>query len=346
MTYLNVEDLSKSFDGHPVLRGVGFSLERGSLLALLGPSGSGKSTLLRILCGFERADAGAVAIDGQCVEGPAFVTPEQRKVGYVPQEGALFPHLTVAENILFGLGRADRRAGRRVAELLDIVGLPFSYAERYPQSLSGGQQQRVALARALAPRPALIMLDEPFSALDTALRVETRQALVDALRAEQATAVLVTHDQSEALSTGDQVAVLLHGSLAQIGTPEVVYAYPRNAGIASFVGEAVLLPGTVRHGEVDCELGRLPLALPVPDGPAQAMIRPEQVRLVERADVAAGGVLAVAERVSFFGHDARVDMRLSATGRRVPVRISGRRVPRVGEAFGVCVEGPVVAYAA
>src|SRR5471032_1356048 len=190
MSELRVTSLTKSFDGQPVLHGVDLSVERGTLLALLGPSGSGKTTLLRVLCGFERADAGTVEIDGVRVAGPGIHVPsEARRIGYVPQEGGLFTHLSVADNIVFGLPRALRKTQHRVGELLEMVGLPASFATRAPQQLSGGQQQRVALARALAPAPALVLLDEPFSALDTALRQETRQAVAQALTFAGATAL-------------------------------------------------------------------------------------------------------------------------------------------------------------
>src|ERR1700758_1328872 len=167
MSELRIRGLQKSFDGHPVLHGIDLSVERGTLLALLGPSGSGKTTLLRLLCGFERVDEGTISIGDSIVSGPAVhVPPEQRQIGYVAQDGALFPHLSVADNIVFGLSRRQRYRPCRVSELLELVGLPPSYASRPPQELSGGEQQRVALARALAPAPALVLLDEPFSSLD------------------------------------------------------------------------------------------------------------------------------------------------------------------------------------
>ncbi|WP_310730158.1 ABC transporter ATP-binding protein, partial [Burkholderia pseudomultivorans] len=209
MSELRIHGLSKSFGPHTVLHDIDLTVRRGSRLALLGPSGSGKTTLLRVLCGFERAERGIVEIDGRRVAAPGLhLPPEQRRIGYVPQEGALFPHLSVADNIAFGLPRAARRRHHRVDALLEMVGLPASYASRAPQQLSGGQQQRVALARALAPEPSLVILDEPFSALDTSLRHETRSAVADALAAAGATSVLVTHDQPEAMTLGDEVAVL------------------------------------------------------------------------------------------------------------------------------------------
>ncbi len=247
MAELDVRGLSKSFAGQPVLQDVTLAVPAGRLVAILGPSGSGKTTLLRLICGFERADSGSVTIGGRQVCGPGrHVPPERRHIGYVAQEGALFPHLSVAENITFGLPRRERRQGHRVAELLDLVGLPPAYASRSPETLSGGEQQRVAVARALAPEPSLVLLDEPFSALDAALRVDTRHAVAAAFAATGATALLVTHDQMEALSMGHEVAVLRQGALVQVATPDRLYRYPMDAELAQFVGEA----GTVaRNGE-------------------------------------------------------------------------------------------------
>ena len=240
---LRVSALAKSFGATPVLRGLDLLVAEGHLVAILGASGGGKTTLLRLLCGFEQADAGTIAIGGAVVDGvvdgrPVHVRSERRRVGYVAQDGALFPHLSVADNILFGLSRAGRRERARAEALLELVGLPASYALRPPQALSGGEQQRVALARALAPRPRLVLLDEPFSALDAFLRAGTRRAVADALAQAGASALLVTHDQSEALSLGDRVGVLRDGRLVQVATPSELYRHPVDARLARFVGEA------------------------------------------------------------------------------------------------------------
>ncbi|HEV3106619.1 MAG TPA: ABC transporter ATP-binding protein [Trinickia sp.] len=355
MSNLDIHGLTKSFNGHAVLHGIELSVERGTLLALLGPSGSGKTTLLRVLCGFERADAGTIEIDGRRVAAPGLHLPtEERRIGYVPQEGALFPHLSVAENIVFGLPRGQRRARHRVAELLELVGLPASYAERAPQQLSGGQQQRVALARALAPSPTLVMLDEPFSSLDAALRIETRQAVVDALAAAGATAVLVTHDQSEALSLGHEVAVLWCGKLIQKASPKALYRRPVSRALASFVGEAVLLPGVAEDGFVTCWLGRLKLGAPVAAGVVQVdvMLRPEQIQIrqanTQTATPASGhGDVhdAVVRDVAFSGPDASIGLALTdAPELALRARVPGYLSPRVGERVSVVVDGEVVAY--
>ncbi|HEY1997794.1 MAG TPA: ABC transporter ATP-binding protein [Paraburkholderia sp.] len=350
MSELRISGLHKSFDGHPVLHGIDLSVERGTLLALLGPSGSGKTTLLRVLCGFERADSGTVEIDGRRVTGAGLHVPsEQRRIGYVPQEGALFPHLSVADNIVFGLPRTQRRARHRVAELLELVGLPASFAERAPQQLSGGQQQRVALARALAPSPTLVMLDEPFSSLDAALRLETRQAVASALAATGATAVLVTHDQSEALSLGHEVAVLWQGKLIQTATPETLYRRPVTRELASFVGEAVLLQGVATRDRVICELGELTLSAPVASGAVDVMVRPEQIRMWRADETAPAGIAsfdAVVQEVVFQGQDAGVALQLQSAARTlVRARVPGYRTPQPGERVQLAVDGGVTAYA-
>jgi iron(III) transport system ATP-binding protein len=353
MSKLVVSGLRKSFDGHPVLHGIDLSVERGTLLALLGPSGSGKTTLLRVLCGFERAEHGSIEIDGTRVAGGGVHLPaEQRRIGYVPQEGALFPHLSVADNIVFGLPRSERRARHRVGELLELVGLPAAYASRAPQQLSGGQQQRVALARALAPAPSLVMLDEPFSSLDAALRAETREAVSQALVAAGATAVLVTHDQGEALSLGHQVAVLWRGKLVQTAAPQTLYRQPATRDVAAFIGDAVLLPGVASRGIVECPLGALKLSQPVADGLVDVMLRPEQIRILAADETRDGDRVthtALVTGLRFNGPDASVALELQLRmGGPAPVSlratVPGHRAPRLGEALRVAVDGEVFAY--
>ena len=256
---LEVAGLTASYGARPVLRDVSLRVESG-VTAVLGHSGCGKTTLLRVVAGFLTPDAGTVAIAGRTVVGAGrAVPPRRRGIGYVPQEGALFPHLDVAGNIGFGLRREERSA--RVTELLDLVELPRGLADRQPHQLSGGQQQRVALARALAPKPRLVLLDEPFSSLDAGLREETGRAVVRALRASGAAAVLVTHDQGEALSLADQVAVLADGVLLQAGTPAELSSNPVPA-VADFLGHATLLVGEVVASGED---GTLQVRLPSGD---------------------------------------------------------------------------------
>ncbi|GIJ28898.1 ABC transporter [Micromonospora qiuiae] len=297
------------------LAGVDLGVPSGQLTAVLGPSGCGKTTLLRCLAGFERLDAGEIRIDGTRVAGGGKHLPAHRRsIAVVPQEGALFPHLSVADNVGYGLDRATRRSDR-VEEVLALVGLA-GYGGRMPHQLSGGQQQRVAVARALAPRPSVVLLDEPFSALDAGLRAGLRHDVREALRADGATGVLVTHDQGEALSVADQVAVLRDGRVIQAGTPTTIYREPADPWVAGFVGDAVLLPAVVEHGSARTALGVVPVAGAVADGPVTVLVRPEQVRFA----AGPGAVTATVLRHEFHGHDALVGLRL-ADGTRITARI-------------------------
>ncbi len=344
MATLHVEGLCKSFRDFAVLDGVNLDVAAGSLVAVLGASGSGKTTLLRLIAGFERVERGRIAIGGQLVaDAGLHMAPERRGVGYVMQEGALFPHLSVAENILFGVASKAQRGAGRVADLLDLVGLPQRYAQWQPHRLSGGEQQRVALARALAPEPKLVLLDEPFSALDAALRGDTRRAVAEALRAVGATGILVTHDQSEALSMGSKVAVLRRGRLVQVATPIELYRHPVDAELARFIGEAVLLPGTASGNVAHCGLGSLAIGTGPGEGPVEVMVRPEQIGLLPPGSVgcAQGRVLGV----TFYGHDAVVEIALAgAAGTAISARLFSANLPEPGEAVGVAVQGAVVAY--
>ena len=275
--------LSKQFGDVVAVETVDLDVRRGEFLGVLGPSGCGKTTLLRLVAGFERPDAGGVEIAGEVMAGPRKnVAPERRRIGMVFQESALFPHLDVAGNIGFGLPRAGRRARQaRVAELVALVGLA-GLQHRMPHELSGGQQQRVALARALAPDPALILLDEPFSSLDATLRAQLRGEVRDILRAAGATTLFVTHDQAEALEIADRVAVMRAGRIEQLSTPTDLYLRPVNRFVAGFVGEANLLPGEVRHGEVQTLVGRFrATGDALADGSrAEVLLRPEQLHML------------------------------------------------------------------
>jgi iron(III) transport system ATP-binding protein len=341
---LRATGIRKRFGPVEVLHGVDLEVAAGGLTAVLGPSGCGKTTLLRVIAGFERADAGTVAFGDDVVCGPGLHVPaRQRRVGYVAQEGALFPHLDVAANVAFGLPRRDRRAGGRVDELLDLLGIDASLRRRFPHELSGGQQQRVAVARALAPSPTLVLLDEPFASLDAGLRQGTGRAVADALRAAGATAVLVTHDQTEALSLAGQVAVMREGRIVQADTPDRIYRAPADIGVATFVGGAVLLPATVADGVARCVLGVLDARDAAASGPIDVLVRPEQLEL--RPTDASTGVIARVQDVSFFGHDADVRLLLADDGTQVLARVHGAEVPRPGEDVRVAVRGAVTAYA-
>nr|WP_151476625.1 ABC transporter ATP-binding protein [Streptomyces albicerus] len=341
MHELHVEGLTKSYGaGEPVLRGLGLTVPAGALAAVLGPSGCGKTTLLRIVAGFLRADAGTVRVGDRVLTGPGtHLPPERRSVGIVPQEGALFPHLSVARNVAFGLtgvDRAERR--RRTEDMLDLVGLA-GYGDRMPHELSGGQQQRVALARALAPRPRLVLLDEPFNALDSALRAGVRADVRAALRATGATAVLVTHDQQEALSTADVVAVVRDGRVVQCATPQDLYRHPADPWVAGFVGDAVLLPAAVHaDGTARTALGSVPLAAPS-DGPrtGTVLLRPEQLRLTGPGTT--GAVRGTVTDVRFYGHDAMVTVSVDGHGDPVGIRVAGPLSVRPGEETGIRVVG-------
>jgi iron(III) transport system ATP-binding protein len=341
MSSLTITGVTKSYGTTPVLAGVDLHVPEGNLTALLGPSGCGKTTLLRLVAGFDDPDRGTVEIGGRTVAGPGrSVAAQRRHIGFVPQEGGLFPHLSVAGNVAFGLPRRQRRDAGRVASLLELVGLDPALAERSPHQLSGGQQQRVALARALAPAPSLVLLDEPFSSLDASLREETRQAVADALAAAGATAVLVTHDQAEALSMADLVAVLRGGRLVQLADPRTLYRSPRDLDVATFVGESVVLDADVRAGRAHSVLGVLDLERICPDGPARVLLRPEQLRL---GPAAGPGPRARVRAVDFFGHDARVRLELPS-GVALSARLEGWDLPAAGDDVTVDVLGAALPF--
>lgn len=345
MTALEISGLHKTLGARPVLAGVDLSVDDGELTAVLGASGCGKTTLLRLIAGFEVPDEGTIVLGGRVVSGNGVLVPAQRRhVGYVPQEGALFPHLNVSENIVFGLPRSARRAEYRVDELLELVGLDRHVRHRPPSQLSGGQQQRVALARALAPRPTLLLLDEPFSSLDAALRAETRAAVVTALRAAQAAALLVTHDQGEAMSMADRIAIMRDGRILQTGSPATVYGRPADAETARSVGEAVTLAAQVRDGSAETSIGQIPLRRTVENGPVRLLVRPEQVRIlpvVEGQRVQ----LARVDRIDYYGHDSLISLTVLATDEHVLSRIVGDTAPALGCTVRLELVGEALHYA-
>ena len=332
-------DLSKRFGEVQAVDGVNLSLRSGQFMALLGPSGCGKTSTLRLIAGFETPDSGTIEIGGDVVSSPKrFIPPERRSIGMVFQEYALFPHLSVGENIAFGLGRGvDKRA--RTAEALELVGLPNLEA-RLPHELSGGQQQRIALARALAPNPALILLDEPFSNLDASLRVQVRSEIRRILRQVEATVVFVTHDQEEALSLADEVAVMMDGAIAQVDAPQRLYRHPTTRAVAEFVGDTNFLQGEARSDVVDCALGQLPLAQNL-TGKVDVMLRPEDIQL----DRAEDGEVEIIDR-QYFGHDQLVHLRL-ATGQHLQSRmLSSAGDFEPGQRANVKILDHVIAYEA
>lgn len=311
---LTVSCLSKRFaDGAlPVVNGLSFEVMEGEIFALLGPSGGGKTTALRCVAGFEQPERGEVRLDSQILTGEGHHLPiEKRGIGFVFQDYALFPHLSVYDNVAFGLRlmpKSHRRA--RVAEVLQLTGLS-GLEDRLPHALSGGQQQRVALARAIAPRPRLILLDEPFSNLDALLRQEMRDRVRRLLHAEGMTALLVTHDQEEALSFADRIAVMQNGRIEQIGTPEEVYNRPRTLFVAQFLGRTNLLLTQADGAVADTALGRISLHREA-SGPVLLSIRPEHlgIRAFESGDDARAGIVLSTE---FRGHDITYRVQVDAT---------------------------------
>jgi iron(III) transport system ATP-binding protein len=338
MAVIEVEQISKRYNETQAVKKCDLQVSAGQILALLGPSGSGKTTLLRLIAGFERPDEGRIVINERVVVDiarGAWIAPEDRGVGMVFQDYALFPHLTVTQNVRFGLRHSSRQESqKRVEELLRLTELAHC-ADRFPHQLSGGQQQRVALARALAPRPGVVLLDEAFNGLDPELRPQMRREVARILRHLGTAAVLVTHDQEEALGMADHVAVVRHGELQQIGTPEDIYYTPTTVFVAGFVGHADFIPGVVSGAEVHTEIGVFPCPPDMPQGPVKVMIRHEAVNSKP------GGILATVEEREFLGGEILYRLRLPSgakvhleqrrpvywpVGHQVPVEV---RLPNV-----------------
>ncbi|MGE3811587.1 MAG: ABC transporter ATP-binding protein [Candidatus Nanopelagicales bacterium] len=327
MAAIEVKGLHVAYGDKAVLHGVDLVVEDAAVTAVLGPSGCGKTSLLRVVAGLLRPTAGRVSLGGAVVvDDGIWVRPERRRIGIVPQEGALFPHLDVAGNVGFGLPGSRREKSVRVAELLALVGMAGTGSMR-PQELSGGMQQRVAVARALSRRPDVVLLDEPFSALDAGLRDEVRADVLAAIRADGAAALLVTHDQDEALSSADRVAVMRDGVVVQEGAPSDVYGSPVDLGVARFVGECVELP---LLADAD---GSLRTALGAAAGPGGstgvAVLRPEELVLSEPGSGADGAPVRIVS-VRYHGHDCLLDVALP-DGTAVPVRTLGSTPWRPGD---------------
>ena len=303
---ISVRGVSRAFGPTRALEDATLDVERGELFALLGPSGSGKSTLLRVIAGFERPDRGTVAIAGRGVAGAGvWVEPERRRIGMVFQDDSLFPHLTVGRNVGFGVGDDPDR----VRAALELVGLAHR-EHSHPGELSGGERQRVAVARALAPRPDVVLLDEPFSSLDAGLRGQLRRDVARILRATGATGLLVTHDQEEALSVADRIAVIRDGRILQVGAPQELYWRPASRWTASFLGDINVLPGRLGADGVHTPVGAFACAQNGAAGDVQVGVRPEHLFLVADED----GDSVVEER-EFRGHDVLYELRHAAAGR-------------------------------
>jgi iron(III) transport system ATP-binding protein len=342
MALLSVENLHLRYpgQGRDAIDGVSFSIEQGEIFALLGPSGSGKTSTLRVIAGFERTREGRVVLDGRVIEGDGgFVPPERRNVGFVFQDFALFPHLTVIENVMFGLGDLPARERRaRAMEILERAQL-VEQAGRRPRELSGGQQQRVALARAMAPRPHVILMDEPFSSLDPDLREDARNKIHRVFREHAMSAVFVTHDQGEALGFADRIGVMRDGRLEQAGTPEDLYASPRTRFVAAFIGGANIVAGTGGGEWVQTAIGRVPVA-PEARGAVSVAIRPEHLELLPpSAGEPSGRIVSRA----FHGHDLTIRVEFEGIDLtvwddyRCPYRV-GERVRVRAREKGVVVE--------
>ncbi|MBI5309426.1 MAG: ABC transporter ATP-binding protein [Actinobacteria bacterium] len=314
---IEIKSVSKSFGSVKAVDRANLAVREGELFGVLGPSGCGKSTLLRLIMGFERPDAGTIRVRGKLLADPAdgfFTPPERRHIGMVVQDYALFPHLTVLQNVKFGLrGRERGKREETASRALELVGLQHK-ADRHPHELSGGERQRVALARALAPEPEVVLLDEPFSSLDASLRAELRRDVELILRDVGATAVLVTHDQEEALSMCDRVAVMRQGRVVQVGDPREIYWHPSDRWVAQFVGEVNVLPGLVEGDGVRTDIG----VFDVPDsqrsgpracpraGHVHVAVRPEQLFVGSASD--GDGDAEVVDR-EFYGHDVLYRLR-------------------------------------
>ncbi len=345
MTFLTIDTISKSYGATVALDDIRISLEAGGRTAVVGPSGSGKTTLLRIIAGFETPDSGSLVLDGKTLADDGLLVPaHKRGIGIVSQDGALFPHLTVADNIGFGLAKHAAGRDQRIAELMEMVELDGIMAARRPHQLSGGQQQRVALARALALKPRLMLLDEPFSALDTGLRDTMRRTVARVLRASGTTAILVTHDQAEALSFADQVAVLRQGRLVQFGPPRVLYNRPNDRETAVFLGEAILLDADIAADRAACALGLLSVERGLKAGQATIMLRPEQIRLTTTvAGAKTDGPVGRVDDVEFGGGNCMVLVRIDRSDRAMPdflsIKCVGSEIPEPGDLVRISVHG-------
>ena len=335
---IRVDAADVALGGSPVLRSASISAEPGRTLAILGPSGCGKTTLLRVLAGLQRLDSGQVVLGGTLMSGPGVhVAADKRGIGMVFQDWSLFPHLTVAANVAFGLPRSERPrsrvlprpASRRVRDLLDMVGIA-ELADRLPGSLSGGQQQRVALARALAPQPSVLLLDEPFSSLDTTLRVEVRAEVAALLRELEVTCVFVTHDQDEAFVLGDEVAVMRDGAVIQQAAPAMLYEQPADRWLAGFVGEADTVVGRAEGDIAYTSMGPMKLQSPI-HGEVDVLLRPEELALTD-------GSSGTVDHIEFFGHDTLYYIR-DAGGDVLRCRATGAPRFGIGSGVDICHSG-------
>ena len=342
---IEMRGVGKRYGATPVLDSIDLTVPPGSKTVIVGSSGSGKTTLLRLLSGFVFPDAGTIRIGSEIVAGPGVAIPAHRRgIGHVAQDGALFPHLTVGQNVAFGLDREERSdRPATVAGLLELVSLDPSLASRRPDELSGGQQQRVALARAMARKPAVMLLDEPFSALDTGLRAVTRELVAAALSSAGITTVLVTHDRAEALTFGDQVAMLRDGRLAQVGSPTTLYSAPADPATARFLGDVVAFDAQAAAGRVHCALGLVATDTSL-EGACVALFRPEQLAVSADAADAAGCVARVVS-VEFQGASQLLTLEI-AGARAIHLPVVSGAPYRAGDRVALRALGDAVVFPA
>lgn len=340
---IELSNISKKFGHTTVLDDLSLTVKAGSRTAIVGPSGSGKTTLLRILAGFEIPDAGQITLgDSVLFDHSTFIPAHERGIGFVPQEGALFPHMKVGDNIAYGLKGSKEENRRRVAELMELVSLDQRLASHWPHEISGGQQQRVALARALAQKPALMLLDEPFSALDTGLRAATRKATADLLEQAGVATVLVTHDQQEALSFASQIAVIRSGRFTQVGSPMEVYSRPVDEETALFLGDALIFKAQVNDGVAHCCLGDVPVSNPQHTGDRRILLRPEQLVI----SAAHSQPTAVISEVDFTGHLSTLTLTSPAWPMALQVKTLSQQHWQKGASVSVTVNGQACVLAA
>ena len=341
MTSLSVSHLTVNFGSRRVISDLSFELRQGEIASLLGPSGCGKTTLLRAIAGLIQPASGAIRFGSQLVGVSSVVLPpHKRGTGYVPQQGALFPHLTVAKNIAFGLDRnsyTKAQIAEITQEMLGLIGMK-GMDERLPSQLSGGQQTRVALARALAIKPKLILLDEPFSALDAVLREELRTEVVGLLRELGSTAILVTHDREEALVSSDRVILMRDGKVAQNGTPEEVYGAPISPEIAASTGDVLILPAQLSGAGATSHPLSLEGMTSVGGETGYVVIRPEEIHVSTNPDKGIEGSLI---HIDYYGHDAMLTVSVAQSATPIKARVAGPADFTVGQKVYLEHVGPV-----
>ena len=350
-TLLTIKNLNKFFGEQQVLNDISLTLARGEMLFLLGASGCGKTTLLRSIAGFEQPTNGEIWLKERLIFGEnCNVSTQQRHLGYVVQEGVLFPHLNVYRNIAYGLGNGkgktiEERA--RIEQAMKLTGIS-ELAERFPHQLSGGQQQRVALARALAPSPELILLDEPFSALDEHLRQQIRQEMLQALRKSGASAIFVTHDRDEALRYADKIAIIQQGKILQIDTPCSLYWSPNHLDTATFIGESIVLPAhRIDKNLVQCQLGCVPIQSTHSDATSgQILLRPEQFSLVDISPNSTACTVstfeAIVQNIEFRGRTTAVQIAINH--HEIWIEMGYMPDLKIGERIDVYLQGRGMFY--